>query len=114
MIAEADIKNVVMRIVALCDPDKVYLFGSHAKGNATDKSDLDLVVVAPTALPWPMRGANVRAALSSMSFSMDVLFATPSELEDELAEPYSLYSMILPTARLLYARGGVPHGTDRE
>jgi predicted nucleotidyltransferase len=105
VIAEADIERVVGRIVALCNPDKVYLFGSHAKGNATDKSDLDLLVVAPNELPRPMRGANVRAALSSMSFSTDVLFPTPAELEEELAEPYSLYSTILPTARLLYARG---------
>lgn len=105
MIAEADIDRVVGRIVALCDPDRVYLFGSHAKGNATEKSDLDLVVVAATALPRPMRGANVRAVLRSMSFPVDVLFPTPTELEEELAEPYSLYSTIMPTARLLYARG---------
>jgi predicted nucleotidyltransferase len=105
VIAEADIDRVVGRIVALCAPDRVYLFGSHAKGNATEESDLDIVVVAPTALPRPMRGANVRSALSSMSFPVDVLFPTPTELEEELAEPYSLYSTIMPTARLLYVRG---------
>jgi predicted nucleotidyltransferase len=102
VITERDVDRVVERIVALYDPEKIYLFGSHAKGNATDKSDLDLLVVKPTALPRAQRGRNVLAMLAAMAFPMDVLFATPAEIEAELAEPYSLYATILPTARLLY------------
>src|SRR4051812_44606753 len=104
MIAGKDIDAVVRRIVALYDPDWIYLFGSYAKGNATDTSDLDLVVVKPTSVPGPLRGRDVVALLSEMAFSLDVLFSTPAEIEAELTEPYSLYSTIMPTARLLYAR----------
>ena len=104
MITERDVDRVVDRIVALYDPDRIYLFGSYAKGNATDASDLDLVVVKPTALPRPLRGRDVLSVLTGMAFGLDVVFATPDELAEELTQPYSLYSTIMPTARLLYAR----------
>ena len=57
MITAADVTRVVERIVALYDPDEILLFGSHAKGTATDDSDLDLVVVRPSDQPRWLRGA---------------------------------------------------------
>lgn len=106
MIAERDIADVVEQIVALYDPDQVYLFGSYAKGNAADHSDLDLLVVRPTELPRWLRGSDVVAVLARMAFRMDVLFMTPQEVQDELAQPYSLISTIMPTARVCYSRQG--------
>lgn len=105
MISERDIARVVDQVVALYDPDQVYVFGSHAKGNATEHSDLDLLVVRPTELPRPLRGRDVMAVLSGVALPMDVLFMTPQELQAELSQPYSLISTIMPTARLRYTRG---------
>lgn len=104
MIAQADIETVVERVAALYDPDRIYVFGSYAKGNATDRSDLDLLVVRPTDLPRSLRGRHVVAVLSSMVFSMDLLFYTPHEVEAELTQPYSLISTIMPTAKVVYSR----------
>lgn len=106
MIGERDMAQVVERIVALCDPDQVYVFGSYAKGNATDRSDLDLLVVRPSELPRSHRGRDVTAVLSDVAFAFDVLFYTPQEIQSDLSEPYSLISTIMPTARIVYARQG--------
>ncbi len=100
----ADIERVVGRIVALYDPDEVYLFGSHAKGNATAHSDVDLLVVRHSELPRRLRGRDVLAMLSEVSFPVDVLFLTPQEVAAELVEPYSLLSTIMPTARAVFRR----------
>jgi predicted nucleotidyltransferase len=102
VIAQADVDAVVERIAALYDPERIYVFGSYAKGNATDRSDLDLLVVKPTNLPRSLRGRDVVAVLSRMAFSMDVLFYTPEEVEAELTQPYSLISTVMPTAKLAY------------
>lgn len=105
MIGERDVSAVVQRIVALYDPDSIYVFGSHAKGNATDKSDLDLLIVRPSPLPRSLRGRDVAAVLCDVAFGLDLLFYTPVEVREELEHPYSLISTIMPTARVVYSRG---------
>lgn len=106
MIGEADVRRAVDRIVALYDPDAVYVFGSYAKGELTAGSDLDLVVVKPTGLPRWRRGRDVLAALAGLAFELDLLFVTPAELAEELADPYSLLATVMPAARPLYQRDG--------
>jgi predicted nucleotidyltransferase len=97
-----DIRGIVERIVALCDPHRIYVFGSHAKGIAHHGSDLDLLVVMPSPLPRAHRGRDVIASLTTFSGRVDLLFYTPRELEDDLRDPISFVSMIAATARLLY------------
>ncbi|MFR8283674.1 MAG: nucleotidyltransferase domain-containing protein [Faecalibacterium sp.] len=36
------------QVIQLCDPQKILLFGSQAKGTATAKSDIDLCIIAST------------------------------------------------------------------
>lgn len=101
---EMDIRWIVERIVALCDPDRVYLFGSYAKGTAHDGSDLDLLIVVPSALPFVHRGKVVRAALRTFPSRFDLLFFTPQEAEEELKDPYSFISRITASGRLVYRK----------
>ena len=42
-----ELPEITRRIVKTSDPDKVILFGSHARGDASPDSDLDLLVIAP-------------------------------------------------------------------
>jgi predicted nucleotidyltransferase len=39
------IQQAVERLVAAANPSKVILFGSYARGDATENSDLDLMVI---------------------------------------------------------------------
>lgn len=60
---------------------EAYLFGSYARGEATDESDVDLMVVAPTHLPWPERHrdfADVQRELGAV----DLLVYSPDEWQD--------------------------------
>lgn len=47
MVTQKQIKEATSIIVDALQPQKVYLFGSYAKGNATETSDLDLLIVMP-------------------------------------------------------------------
>lgn len=42
---DAEVQMIVDRIVALTDPDLIYLFGSRARGDHDPDSDLDLLIV---------------------------------------------------------------------
>jgi predicted nucleotidyltransferase len=45
--ARVQVEEVVRRIVAGFSPDRIVVFGSHARGEQTRESDLDLLVVMP-------------------------------------------------------------------
>ena len=58
---------------------KVVLFGSYARGVATDDSDVDLLVVAETSLPPPQRYAAVRRLVADYPAAFDIIVKTPEE-----------------------------------
>jgi predicted nucleotidyltransferase len=39
------IEKIISIIVSFASPDQIILFGSYARGNNTDKSDIDLLIV---------------------------------------------------------------------
>ena len=45
------VERMVDRIVERFQPQKVILFGSHARGDARSGSDFDLLIVAPSDEP---------------------------------------------------------------
>ena len=45
MTAQAAIDEIVDRIAARFSPERIILFGSHARGDAREGSDLDLMVL---------------------------------------------------------------------
>lgn len=47
MLTESILQSTIDRIVATAKPSQVWLFGSHARGEATEDSDLDLLVIEP-------------------------------------------------------------------
>jgi len=102
VISETDVQRVVDLIVALYRPDRILVFGSYAKGLLHEGSDLDLLVVKPWKLPAFRRGRDLEAMLAMQAISVDVLFYTPEEMEVELADPLSMLSAILPSAKTLY------------
>lgn len=50
MLSQADIQAAADRIASALKPKKIILFGSYARGNADDSSDLDLLIVAPDGM----------------------------------------------------------------
>jgi uncharacterized protein len=106
MIAEeADLRWIVKRIVALAGPERIYLFGSYAKGTARDGSDIDLMIVGPSSLPRPHRGKDVTTVLSAFPSRFHLLFYTPQELDEERRDTYSFAAAAMIAARLLYEQG---------
>lgn len=106
LLVEQDLARIVARIVAFYDPELIYVFGSYSKGNMTEHSDLDLVVVKRTGVPARHRGKDVVGVLAELAVHLDLLFLTPEEIEAEMREPYSLIARIMPTAKLVYRREG--------
>jgi len=67
--------------------DRVILFGSLARGDATEDSDVDLLIVAPTKERFFERMATVRRLIRDLRDGLPVspIVLTPGELEKRRA-----------------------------
>jgi predicted nucleotidyltransferase len=73
--------RIVRRIVEAVDPERIILFGSRAKGAASDESDVDLCVIADIEGPRRERNRQLRKLFPKRSFSMDVFVFTREEFD---------------------------------
>ena len=64
----AVVRRMTRRIVGRFHPDKVILFGSHARGTAGRDSDVDLLVVMPVTGSRRETGIAIGVALSDLPF----------------------------------------------
>ncbi|TBH21219.1 nucleotidyltransferase domain-containing protein [Thermus thermamylovorans] len=101
--ALAYLKEAVRRLQEAMDLEALYLFGSHARGTADPRSDLDLLVVARTPLPPLKRIGLVLELLQDAPVPVDVLVLTPEELDERRELPF--LRGILRGALPLYERG---------
>ena len=60
MIENSNINEIVSKIALTFNPDKIILFGSFAKGDHNEDSDLDLIIVKESDLPKHKRGIEIR------------------------------------------------------
>ena len=73
MISEKTIQQAVARLVAAAKPSKIILFGSYARGDATENSDLDLMVIEREVANKFDEMVRLRQALRPLRIPVDVL-----------------------------------------
>ncbi len=96
--------EMVRRLVAALGPERIYLFGSHARGDAGPGSDYDLLVVVPeSAQPRYRRERVAYRALCGVGAPKDVLVLTRRDFERRTTVACSLPSTVLREGKLLYA-----------
>ncbi|MFO7535805.1 MAG: nucleotidyltransferase domain-containing protein [Kiritimatiellia bacterium] len=101
---ETVLAESVRRLRAILPAERIYLFGSQARGEATDDSDYDfMVVVRQSALPRYKRDQQAFRALCGLGVPKDVLVLTRKEFTDSLQVPSSLPSAVVSEGILLYA-----------
>ena len=66
--------------------EQAYLFGSYARNEAADTSDVDVIVVANTRRAWPDRGHDFGDLFAELG-PTDLLVYTPAEWEALLDQP---------------------------
>ena len=79
MVAMNEIEQFGRRIGRQFGAEKVVLFGSYAEGTATEDSDIDLLVVAETALPQRECYSVARRLVADVPASFDIVVKTPAE-----------------------------------
>jgi predicted nucleotidyltransferase len=75
------IGEMVDRIVRRFKPERVILFGSHARGEGGPDSDVDLLVVMHVKGPRRRARLAIRRALHDIPMPKDIIVTTPEDFE---------------------------------
>jgi predicted nucleotidyltransferase len=77
---DATIAVTIERIRAACDPRRIVLFGSRARGQAGPDSDVDLLVVLDRIENRRREAVALRRLLADLPLAKDLVLATPEEI----------------------------------
>ena len=101
-----EIDKAVRAIKSSIQPQKIYLFGSHAAGSATQDSDIDLCVVTS---PQGMRKIEAlrkmrRAMMNDVNLPVDLLVYDNADFAARAELPTTMEYKIASAGRVLYGQ----------
>ncbi len=96
------VDKVVERIADEFDPKLIIIFGSAARGDADENSDLDILVVMDTDLSYYRRAPEVRRRLLGIPLAMDIFVATPEEFLEYKDDDRFFIKYIVSTGKVAY------------
>jgi len=104
MIGRYNIQNFVTQIANEFYPERVVLFGSYARGTASEDSDVDLLVI------MPHNKRNIEQSLDitrriDRSFPLDLIVRKPDEIRKRLNMHDMFLTSILKEGKILYEHG---------
>lgn len=104
MSSEREIERIVKQIAEGYRPLKVILFGSHAWGQPTEDSDIDLLIVKETSERFIDRWTSVRELIADPARRIPVqpIVVTPEELHRRIARGDQFFREIVDRGKILY------------
>ncbi len=79
ILSQDEIREHIMAAARKLNAKKAWLFGSYARGDAREDSDVDVLFVTESTLPRPLRSEAAYDALDGLDAPKDVLVYTPEE-----------------------------------
>ena len=103
-IDEALIRRVRERVVERFDPEAIYLFGSAARGEAGQGSDLDLLVVMelPEGTGLLDMSRRIRSEFRGWRLPLDIVVVEPDVFAERQAIPGDVSRIAVEDGRRLH------------
>ncbi|MFQ5771128.1 MAG: nucleotidyltransferase domain-containing protein [bacterium] len=99
---DKEIKNIVRQSVRLYKPEKVILFGSLAKGELNQGTDIDLFIIKSDVPELGVDRIRQLDALIKYRLATDFIVYRPEELEQRLKLGDPFVKSILEEGKVLY------------
>lgn len=103
MFDESLISEAAKRLTAAAPGAQVILFGSHARGEAGPRSDLDFLVVEPVVEDPAAESVRLRRTLRGLGLFADIVVVSESQAAKWRDVPGSLIHSALSEGRSLAA-----------
>lgn len=100
------ITQCVRALTSKLPVEEIWLFGSCARGTATDQSDVDLLTVLPDdhGVDRPSLAAVRAISRERAGLDADVIVITRAAWENHKQRPFGLYQGILDEGRCIFER----------
>ena len=102
MISEATINEAVDRLLQVARPQKIFLFGSYARGDAREHSDLDFLVVERDVKSRREEMVRLHDALRPLRIPVDIVVARESTFNKWSDVPGTVFHEARTKGRLCY------------
>jgi uncharacterized protein len=103
-VTNEQITHAVHRLVERFQPERVILFGSHARGTADERSDVDLLVISKFAGKRRELLVEMDRTLRGIGFARDIVLLTPEEYERDRDIPGTVARPASREGKVLYER----------
>jgi len=100
---EQELKRYLSLLTSHDQPERVILFGSLVGGNVRPESDIDLVIIKQTELPFWKRLREMRRLLQPR-MGTNIFVYTPNEFEQLQRERAFFRDEILGKGKVVYER----------
>lgn len=101
-VTESQIKEIIQKIVAGYQPEKIWLFGSYSRESQTESSDIDLLIIKKTSVKAVKRPAEVHRIFKPYIFDLDILVYTPEEFDIQKESINSIAYFVNKEGKLVY------------
>ena len=99
------LSRALSRIVAVMQPEAVYLFGSRARGDARGDSDFDFLVLVPDDASPEQKSLEITARIQrDPGVSLDIVPCRRSVFERKRHQVGTLSYLVAREGRLVYER----------
>ena len=102
MIEWTDIERYCDAIAREFKPRRIVVFGSYAYGQATEDSDVDLMVVMPFSKKRRIRPSLAIRQRIAAGFPVDILVREPSEIARRLRCGDSFITEVITRGKVMY------------
>lgn len=104
MVPEQNILDeLVRRIVKVASPRRIILFGSAARGDMREDSDLDVLVVVPEGVSRLKTAQELHMNFFGLGVGVDVVVATEKDLEEHGGNFSLVYYPAIREGKEIYA-----------
>jgi len=104
VISEKRIKQIIEKLIETAKPQKIYLFGSYARGDARDKSDLDFLVIERKLKSQRKEMVRLHDAIRSMRLPVDILVTCESHFNEWSEIPRTVIHRAITEGKLCYEK----------
>jgi len=102
MVKRAQIRRYARTLGRQFRPQRVLLFGSYARGQATEDSDVDMLVIMDHDKPRNVEQAIAIRLQTDSPFPMDLLVRRPAEVAERVAMNDTFIRSVLEEGEVLY------------
>lgn len=102
MLSQATIQEAITRLAEAAQPTKIILFGSYARGEARDSSDLDFLVIQREVKSRRREMVRLHDVLRPMRIPVDVLVISEALFAEWADTPGTVLYRAQHEGRLVY------------